>query len=190
MKKLALIVLVLFAPTAFADWVLNQKLSSLSFLTTKNASVTEKHTFNKMSGSLSDEGLAKLVIQLNSVETGVPIRNERMKELLFQIERFPEALVELKFDKTKLDSLKAGQMMDLPVTANLKLHGIERSMDANLRIIKLTNAQVSVTTVEPIIMNTEWFGLQAGVEKLREIVNLQSITGAVPVTLSLVYNLQ
>lgn len=190
MKKLVLVVSILFSQTLFADWVLNEKLSSLSFVTTKNASVTEKHTFKKMEGSLNPDGLANLTIKLDSVETGVPIRNDRMKELLFQVDRFPEAVVELKVDKKQLDSLKLGQIIDLPVGANLKLHGIEQAIEAKLRVIKLVNEGLTVSTAEPILLNTDLFGLKAGVEKLREIVNLQSITGVVPVTLNLVFDLQ
>lgn len=190
MKKLLLIMLLLFVPNAFADWVLDRQLSSLSFLSTKNQNVSERHTFKEMTGGLSADGVAKLAISLKSVETGVPIRNDRMKELLFQIDRFPEAVVELNFEMNQLNSLKPGYLVDLPVTAKLKLHGVEQALEATLRVIRLANNQVSVATVEPIILNTDKFGLQAGIEKLREIVNLQSISSAVPVTLSLVFKLQ
>lgn len=188
MKTLMSLLLIVFAPCVFADWQLNQQFSKLNFISTKNSSVTEVHSFGKMAGSLSAEGRANLVIELGSVETGVTIRNERMKELLFQTERYPEAQVELEFDKNRLASLKAGQMMDMPINANLKLHGISRPVEGKFRVIKLFNKQIVVTTIEPLILNTDWFDLQEGIEKLREIVNLQSITATVPVTLNLVFD--
>ncbi|GAB4261746.1 MAG: hypothetical protein Kow0065_12350 [Methylomicrobium sp.] len=183
-----MLAMLLNASIANADWVLNSKQSKFNFMTTKNASVTEKHVFEKITGSISSGAIATLKIDLASVETGVPIRNERMQELLFEVGRFQEAVVTLKPNRTQLDALKAGEFFDQPVSANLNLHGMENSVDANLRIVKLADGGLLVTTIAPIVFNPELFGMKNGIEKLRNIANLQSITSLVPVTFSLVFD--
>ena len=143
-----------------------------------------------MSGTLTNEGDAKLIIELKSVETNIPVRNDRMKQFLFEVDRFPEALVELKIDKNKLSTLNTGAAVDMNVKAMLKLHGGTQDLTAKLRVVKIQDNALQVTTMEPVVLNLVPLGLQAGLDKLKEIAKLDSITATVPVTLTLVFNRQ
>lgn len=111
-----------------------------------------------------------------------------MKEHLFDIKQFPQATVELNLESKIFDSLqKAGSMKDLLVKANLDLHGMKKEISAKLRIIKLADNKLVASTLEPIILIPGDFGLEPGVKKLMEIAKLNSISSAVPVTFSLVF---
>ena len=63
------------ATQAVADWQLEPSPSSLSFVSIKNNVIAEAHTFTKLSGSVDQIGAAHIDIDLNSVETLIPIRN-------------------------------------------------------------------------------------------------------------------
>ena len=78
--------------------------SSLYFVSAKNSHVVETHTFTALSGAISEEGVATLRITLDSVESGIAIRNERMRNMLFETLTFSEAVVSLPVD---LDALAA-----------------------------------------------------------------------------------
>ncbi|MCD2449812.1 YceI family protein [Methylicorpusculum oleiharenae] len=187
MKKLLILMLLTTSPLFAADWTLSSKDTTFSFMSTKNAAVTEVHTFLNISGEIIGDK-AKLDIDLASVETQIPIRNDRMKEHLFDIKQFPQATVELKLEPKIFDSLqKAGSMKDLLVKANLDLHGMKKEISAKLRIIKLADNKLVASTLEPIILIPGDFGLEPGVKKLMEIAKLNSISSAVPVTFSLVF---
>ena len=113
-----------------------------------------------------------------------------MKQFLFEVDRFPEALVELKIDKNKLSTLNTGAAVDMNVKAMLKLHGGTQDLTAKLRVVKIQDNALQVTTMEPVVLNLVPLGLQAGLDKLKEIAKLDSITATVPVTLTLVFNRQ
>ncbi len=187
MKKLFLLTLLVASPYVAADWALNPKESTLNFISTKNASVTEVHRFQSVAGSISGEK-ASLTIDLASVETQIPIRNDRMKEHLFEIQQFPQATVELNLDAKAMQSLaSAGTFIDMPVTAAVDLHGMKKDLPAKLRVIKLAENKLMATTLEPVVMVPADFGMQTGLGKLMEIAKLNSITSSVPVTFNLVF---
>jgi polyisoprenoid-binding protein YceI len=188
MKKLLLSALLVLSPYAVADdWQLNAKESVLNFASTKNAAVTELHSFQTISGELVGDK-AKLTIDLASVETLVPIRNDRMKEHLFEIVKYPQATVQINLDPKVLESLESpGSMADMPVVAAVDMHGIKKDITAKLRVIKLSDSKMLASTLEPILLLPADFSMQAGVNKLMEIAKLTSISSAVPVTFSLVF---
>lgn len=188
MKKFVLPMLLLLSPCVLAgDWQLNPNDSVLNFASTKNATITELHGFHHISGELiGDKG--NLTIDLASVETQIPLRNDRMKEHLFEIAKHPQATVQLNLDAKALENLEEpGSMIDLSVTAAVEMHGIKKDLPAKLRVIKLTESKLVAATLEPVLLLPADFGMQAGLNKLLELAKLSSINSAVPVTFSLVF---
>jgi hypothetical protein len=55
-------------------------------------------------------------------------------------------------------------------------------MVLHMQAAKLDNATVMVASTQPLVIDAAKFGLSDGVEKLREIAGLDSISNAVPVT--------
>ncbi len=80
-KSLLLSALCFSASQVYADWQLEADQSHIHFVSIKKAQVGEVHTFKQLSGSIDESGKAAITIQLDSVETQVPIRNERMREM-------------------------------------------------------------------------------------------------------------
>ena len=70
-QSLVLLSSLLVAP-AFADWTVAPEQSSLHFMSTKNAQVTEVHAFEELSGSVSDSGQLMIEVPLRSVLLGAP----------------------------------------------------------------------------------------------------------------------
>ena len=67
-----------------AGWDLDQSNSSIEFISIKNNQIPENHNFQKISGNITSEGLVNVIIDLDSVDTKIPIRNERMRNLFFE----------------------------------------------------------------------------------------------------------
>ena len=61
----------------------------------KATDVVEVHRFNQLSGTIYDSGKrtgdAELSVHLASVNTQIPLRDSRMRDLLFEIAKFPTA---------------------------------------------------------------------------------------------------
>ena len=105
MRVIALLTtLLLTSLSAQADWTLSNDNSNLTFLTTKNSQVTEVSHFKSLSGTF-DGKLATLEIDLTSVDSLIPIRNERMAKFLFETTKFAKAVISVSIDNTLMEKL-------------------------------------------------------------------------------------
>ena len=170
---------------AQADWQLTGD-SSLHFLSTKNTDITEVHEFSDISGHITDSGDARFTIDLSSVETGIPIRNERMQTLLFETMKFGEATVSANIPSPLIESVKSGGMIETELEMTLSLHGQSSPVNATLLISSTAEGQILVSTTAPVLVSAADFGLDTGIEALRQVAGLTSISGTVPVVFNLV----
>lgn len=186
--KTAVLGLCLLASSnVMATWKLDNNASTLSYVSTKSGAVAEVNHFTSMKGKVTEQGVAKLNIDLASVETNIAIRNERMKKHLFQIEKFTSATVSTKFEADVLNGLKQGQSTTAKLPFTLELHGQKQSFDAEVRITKLADKLI-VSSMSPVIIYAANFDLVKGIETLRNIAKLPSIATAVPVSFNLSFS--
>lgn len=172
---------------AFAGWNLDGSKSSIGFSSVKNDAVFEQHGFRNLSGSISDDGEVKLTIDLNSVDTNIQIRDERMKKELFDTEKFPFTTAMAKVDVAKLKALAPGKTEVTDVEFALDLHGKNERLVASVQITGLENGGLLVSTIKSVEVKAGAFGLDGGVDKLRDIAKLNSILLSVPVNANLVF---
>ena len=167
---------------AFAEWSLDNSASSLSFVTIKAANVAEVHSFKELSGSVSADGRANITIQLASVDTLIPIRDERMRAALFETGIFPTASLAATLDVAAVEALAPGGSMKTTVDFVLNLHGRDLALRADLLSVRLSESRILVMSLQPVIVNATSVDLVDGIEKLRELASLPSISQAVPVS--------
>lgn len=187
-KAITAAALMTGAMTAQAAWELDGAASSFYYVTSKASAVSEANSFTGLSGAISDAGAASLAINLASVDTGIDIRNERMRDIVFQVAQFMEATVSVPVDAAALTALAVGDSMTGTYTATVSLHGINQEMAADLKVVKLADDSIQVSTVRPLIVGAAAFGLAEEVEQLRVIANLASINPNIVVNFTLVYN--
>ena len=172
------------APLAIAGWQLDNEASRLSFVTIKAGDVAEVHHFRELRGTVSDAGEASVTIALASVDTLIPIRDDRMREVLFKTEMFPTAEVTTRLDPKWLAELASGTV-DTELVLNMA--GKSVPFTTTLFVNALADGAVLVSTSQPIIANAPTLGLGEGVDQLREIAGLPSISKAVPVSFVLTF---
>tara|TARA_B110000858_G_scaffold175732_1_gene209369 strand:- start:55066 stop:55659 length:594 start_codon:yes stop_codon:yes gene_type:complete len=182
----ALIAAVLFTGAAQAHWSLDNDASSLSFVTVKAEHVAEVHSFDSLSGTIADDGGVEITIELASVNTMIAIRNERMQEMLFETSLFPDATINASINLEALADMDAGSSVARQIDFELSLHGQSVDLAADVQITR-TGEGLIVSTLKPIIVLSDSFALTAGVEKLREVAGLPSISRAVPVSFTVVF---
>ncbi|OCQ24038.1 hypothetical protein A7985_03825 [Pseudoalteromonas luteoviolacea] len=178
------------APPISAPFVLDPQSSHLYFVSTKKQHLVESHTFNNISGSITPEGVARLAINLSSVDTANDTRDGRMKEFLFDTESFPTAEALLAIDYAALVTLPIGSTENQSVSATLNLTGVIKEVNADVVIRRLANNKIMVQTITPIVLDATDFGLEPGIETLRTLANLSVISYAVPVSFNLVFEAQ
>ncbi|TCT23722.1 YceI family protein [Thiobaca trueperi] len=184
MRKLILPLILsgmLAATPALADWSLDPARSHLAFVSIKANDVAEINTFGDIQGVMDDEGQVKIALMLDSVETLIPIRNERMREMLFETTNYKEAVLTAKVDPAVIAKLAVGDIAQINAEGTLSLHGQTQPMTLSLQAARVAAGTVMVASIKPLIVDAAKFGLTEGVEKLREIAGLASISKAVPV---------
>jgi len=169
-----------------ASWALDEGASSVHFVTAKNAVIAETHEFLAVSGAV-DAGEAAVTIALGSVETLIPIRNERMREMLFEVASFPEATLTAPVGQGRLEALAPGESVEQRLSGTLALKGQSIPLELAVRVSRQGTDAVRVESLGPVMVSAEQLGLAPGVEALRAIAGLNSITPMVPVSFSLLF---
>lgn len=146
------------------------------------------HNFGGLSGNISNAGVATVTIDLATVNTGVALRDQRMRDLLFETATYPTATVTVTIPATLLSSLSAGQTTATEIIAAVNLHGMTVNVTTRVSVQRLSNSRILVQSLAPVLTRAADYNLTAGVEALRSIVNLTSISAAVPVDFALVFN--
>ncbi len=180
-------VVLISAPLAEAEWRLNNARSQLSFVTVKAGDVAEVHSFAELHGSVAEDGGIRVAVDLASVDTLIPIRDQRMRELLFETAKFPTASIRANIAVEQLQALVSGQWQKLTVDGTLKLREAQLPLKMDVLAVQLADGAVLVASSKPLVVNAASVGLVAGVEQLRQIVGLPSISRAVPVSFVLVF---
>ena len=172
------------APAA-ARWLLDGTKSTFHFVTLKKSAAgvetPENMTFSQLQGTVAANGQATLTIPLASINSGVDIRNTRMQSLLFESGYLPSLHFTTQLDLTAIDALAAGSTRVQTVSGNLVLHGVVKSVVFDALLVKHANNRISFSPRKPIAINSTDFDLNAGVEALRAIASLSTVSEKVPV---------
>lgn len=187
LKSIFCFITVFFlASSVSAHWELDNNSSTLSFVTVKADHVGEVHTFDQLSGDINDDGSVQITIELASVNTLIDIRNERMQNMLFETNLFPQATITGEIDLDAVAAMDAGVSQAISVDFDLAIHGETSSYTAGVLVTR-TESGVLASTLKPIIVMADTYGLVSGVEALREVAGLPSISRAVPVSFNVIF---
>lgn len=159
-------------------WTLDTQASSLSFQSIKAVKKAENSSFASLEGTIDETGAAKIVVFLESVDTKIDLRNVRMRFLFFETFQFPEATISAQLDPASLTDLPQVRNKVVPLPYTLEIHGATKAYESPVLINLLDNNRVSVSSVEPISISVEDFGLLGGLAKLEEAAGVPIIPSA------------
>ena len=175
------------SPCAFATWSLDSDSSELTFVSTKAVDIAEVHRFAELSGRISDRGKAVVTVTMSSVKTGIDIRDERMRDILFETSKYPYATIRTEIESDLIEDLGIGESARLDVQLDIELHGGVMPLDSSVIVLRLNEDTLTVASAAPVVINAKEYELAEGIESLRELANLPSIGKAVPVTFFLTF---
>ncbi|MEC4725020.1 YceI family protein [Shewanella sp. D64] len=171
---------------ATAQWSLAPSSAELNFLSTKVLmnmnSITEISRFQTLSGTVSDDGELTLKVKLGSVDTQVPIRDQRLRDWVFEVSKYQEAVISAKIAKASLSELVVGKPLRIKQGLILKTHSKTIPLEADLQLVKSPDGSIYVSTTTPILLDVKQLELNKGVEKLIEVMSLASINQQIPIT--------
>ncbi|PYC27441.1 hypothetical protein DMO17_06795 [Aquipseudomonas alcaligenes] len=166
---------------AQADWYLDNESSRLSFISTKAGNLSEVHRFLTLHGRIDAKGAARLRVELDSVSTGIPVRDERLRSLLFDVANFPDARIMAQLDLAPITDLAPGAQLELSLPIQVEIRGRKHAYMAELLATRLDDRRFQVVTLAPLVLHAEHFGLEPGIEELRKVARLSTISLSVPV---------
>ena len=178
--------LLITAP-AYSAWKLDSSKSSLTFVSIKKGTIAENHRFKNFSGGINNEGIANLSIDLSSVDTNIAIRDQRMAEHLFETAKFAQANFSVQLNQNEIDTIASGSSKKMLINGSLDLHGQQQSIAVEVLVMKLSDKNMVVTSLQPVIIKAEDFALVAGINKLKSLAHLPSIAYTVPVSFVLTF---
>jgi hypothetical protein len=188
MMRILLVTLVLFISQVVAASQLVSDESVLNIISTKKGNIAEIHSFSALTGSLSDSGAINVSVPLASINTGIGIRDQRMREFLFNIKLFPTATFTANIDLSAIEQLRLGELAELAVDGQISMNDLQAKALVNVVVVRQLDGSLIVATKQPFIINASDFGYIDGINKLKELAALPSISTAVPVTFSVVFN--
>ena len=181
-----LITSILFCYTANAHWMLVEEESSLSFVTTKNQHISEIQQFRALKGEFNTEGELQVEISLASIDSGIGIRDTRMRDKLFLVDRFPSASLTAQLPDSVLSLAKGSSILAI-LPAKLSVMGISKTINVTVQVTRKTDNGIVATSTRPVLISAADFGLVSGIEILQKLAGLNSIGLTVPVNFNLVF---
>jgi hypothetical protein len=166
-------------------WLINDDQSILHYVSVKKMHTGELHTIDGVSGTVSDDGTVTAELDMASVNSGIDVRDGRMKEMLYKIAEFPTATFDGSVDLEEFSDLAIGESVDSFVDGVLNLVGTSTELSFGVIVTRKSEDSVLVTSAGPIIIDAATVNLTNGIESLREIAQLESISYSVPVQLTI-----
>ncbi len=189
MKVFALALALTSTLTSAANWQLDNSQSSLHFVSVKNDVVAETNQFKQLHGNW-DGNNVNISIAVDSLETLIPIRNERIWQYVLQAEKFATISVKTTLASTEMATLATGQSRVLMLPLSVTIAAETTELNATVRITKLNDTTLTAVSEAPLMLNTNSFKLSAGIAKLQELAGLQRIEPLLPVSFSVQFTRQ
>jgi len=185
---LGLLVLGSQAARAAPNWTLDPTASVLTYQSVKKNTIVETNKIRNITGTLSSAGDAKISFDLNSVDTGVDLRNVRMRFLFFETFKYPTAELTAKVDPAAFADLPTMRRVKTTLPFRLSLHGVDKDLEASVVVTMISDTQVSVASEAPVAVHVEDFGLLPNVDKLQQAANVTNIVPTASVSFDFVFN--
>ena len=167
-----------------SDWLL--KDADIGFVSTKidkkRNHIEEIGEFTQYSGLFNKLGELLLKIDLSSVKTDIVIRDDRLRDWLFNVDEFTTAVVTTTLDADTINGLKVGETMQLTQPFVLDMHGHTVDLVADLTITRESNTLMLVETNTPIKLDVKKFDMSECMKRLTEVMGLSRIDNVVPIT--------
>src|SRR5690606_30419363 len=134
-------------PLAWADWQVESDYSRVSFVSVKRGSSADIMRFTNITGMVDPQGQVRVVMPYADFDSGLALRDERMRELLFKADRFPQAELSAAVDLAQWEGMEVGESAKETVDFQLNLHGHEQRLKADVLVSRLAEKRIQVATL-------------------------------------------
>jgi polyisoprenoid-binding protein YceI len=170
-------------------------VGEIKFTSIKDATIPVEGYFRSYFGVIRFErrtiSSVEMVIDINSLDTAVPGRNNRILNVFFESMRPELGTAELRFTSIELENgslsdLRDGASVTARASGTITMNDVARDLRANIRIGRQRNTWV-VESAQPIMLLISDFGFGGRVAELMKVCNHRSVGNAVNVHVKLYF---
>lgn len=178
--------LVITDQTLAADrFELDPAISVVSFATIKKQYVVEPATMTSLSGQVKANGLTHLYLPINQLDTGVALRNQRLRTIIFDSGQYPNIILTAQVPPELLTTESVISQISLPISVTLRDQ--TTTFDVPLNIIN-TGDLIVIASVEPFIVDVHKLNVtKTQMIRLADTVGAIAIASQIPVSFSLLF---
>lgn len=180
--------LLAFTFKAYANptYIIDETVSTVSFSTIKKQYVIEPAVITGIAGAIDQTGTLTAEIPISSLDSGIQVRDERLRKLFFNAEMYPLITVSAKVPANVLQSDKF--IAQLAVPFSITVMDTTKDMSTKVNLVKVGDT-IAVSTSQPIVINAAEFNIpNENLSQLAATVGNIPISTTVPVSFSLVLN--
>ena len=169
------------------DWKILNDESGMTYVTVHSGSIAEINTFRAFDGSVTEDGDAQFVIQLESVDTNDAARDAAMRENIFKTRQYSTARFSAPLDMTSFAQLNTGDRHTELLDLKIELHGMAVERSFYVMVTPLGPNKVLVENKAPLILSAKDFGFANDIEAWAAQAGFKDVSPVVVGTFSLVF---
>ncbi len=169
-------------------WLLVPSESSIWFVGIKNNSIAVPGSFAGMEGGFDAakrEGW--LEVRVATLATGDPGRDENLRVHFFDALKFPVARFALTGIPSAAELPAVGASLSTTLAGNLLLHGAEHPLALPVRVTREAAGRIRVRNSKPVVLSMKDLGMEQPLALLKAICGHESVSGAVPIELDVLF---
>ena len=165
---------------ASQDWNMNEEPSRVYFESTKviteQHSITERHHFRGLSGTVDNTGQFRFTIPVTQLSTGIALRDQRILNWLLQPDQYPWIGIEGKLSPENLRLLNAGERAKLTQSFQVTLKEQSLALTGEFLMDKATRG-ITIRNVSELTIDVN--NLPSGAEAIKKMVTVMGLKGIV-----------
>lgn len=173
--------------------------TSILYLTTlKDGGIPVKGSLNIAQGSLDLSGKSSpalsLTIDLESFDSGLPLRNERVRQIFFNSDKKEFSTAVLTVDSFPADVVKKLRdekgLTEVIVDGNLDFHGKKQKLSVKLGVSVTPAGRLAVKSVTPVEVKISDWPLADNLKSLMQVCGHQKIDNVVTVDVNVEFDVK
>jgi len=170
-------------------WLLVPAESAIWFVGIKNNAVGVPGSFTGMEGGFDvAKSEAWVEVRVATLHTGDAGRDDNLRLHFFDSVNFPAA----RFAVTGIPSAEAlppiGGELVTTLAGKLTIHGKEVPLELPVRVTHVAPNRIRVRNVKPLVLSVKDLGLEQALAVLKAVCGHESVSGAVPVEIDVVFS--
>ncbi|WP_259780295.1 hypothetical protein [Aestuariispira ectoiniformans] len=174
---------------ALADdvpWRLEVPQSTIAVGSILNGQAGEVEQVRLLSGKVASNGAVEVHVDAQSAQSLIDIGSPDLVRGAFNLAQ-PTAVLRTMVDREKVDALKPGESLTMPVSGVVVLSGIPKAVSTRLRVEKQTADRVLVTSNDRATVDLDELGKSTGLGGMVEMLGLSGVKRTTTVAMNLVF---